>query len=669
MIFALAGNPNSGKTTLFNQLTGANQRTGNFPGVTIDQKSGLMKYDRRCTLVDLPGIYSLRPYSGEEVITRDFLLHSVPQGIINIVDATNLERNLYLTLQLLVLRIPMVVALNMMDEVRQNGDSIDTQKLSELLGVPVVPISASKNEGLEELTKQAIRVASKEIKPLVQDFCAPGPIHRCIHAVYHQIEDHAVEARLSGRFAAVKLIEGDEDILARLQLGENEKQTIEHLVTEMEAECGTDRHAVMAEMRYAYIESVCRQAVRRVAAESREYRRSVRLDRILTHRYLALPLFFGIMVLVFYLTFGVIGAALADMLESGIGVLTAGVDRLLGDFGLNPVLHSLIIDGIFAGVGSVLSFLPIIVVLFFFLSILEDSGYMARIAFVMDQLLRKIGLSGRSVVPLLIGFGCTIPALMATRTLSSERDRKMTILLAPFMSCSAKVPVYAVFAAAFFPRSAAWVMTGLYFGGILVAVLVALLLKRTAFSGNPVPFVMELPNYRFPSLKTTLRLIWDKAKDFLTRAFTIIFVATLVIWVLVSFDYRFNVVTDSSHSLLAGIGHLLVPLFAPLGFGHWQAVTALLSGLAAKEAVVSSLGVLLGVSAEGLPTVLAALFTLPAALSFLTFVLLYPPCVAAMAATRRELRSGVKTVGVVLSQCGIAWLASLLVYQVARLLF
>ncbi len=669
MIFALAGNPNSGKTTLFNQLTGANQRTGNFPGVTIDQKSGLMKYDRRCTLVDLPGIYSLRPYSGEEVITRDFLLHSVPQGIINIVDATNLERNLYLTLQLLVLRIPMVVALNMMDEVRQNGDSIDTQKLSELLGVPVVPISASKNEGLEELTKQAIRVASKEIKPLVQDFCAPGPIHRCIHAVYHQIEDHAVEARLSGRFAAVKLIEGDEDILARLQLGENEKQTIEHLVTEMEAECGTDRHAVMAEMRYAYIESVCRQAVRRVAAESREYRRSVRLDRILTHRYLALPLFFGIMVLVFYLTFGVIGAALADMLESGIGVLTAGVDRLLGDFGLNPVLHSLIIDGIFAGVGSVLSFLPIIVVLFFFLSILEDSGYMARIAFVMDQLLRKIGLSGRSVVPLLIGFGCTVPALMATRTLSSERDRKMTILLAPFMSCSAKVPVYAVFAAAFFPRSAAWVMTGLYFGGILVAVLVALLLKRTAFSGNPVPFVMELPNYRFPSLKTTLRLIWDKAKDFLTRAFTIIFVATLVIWVLVSFDYRFNVVTDSSHSLLAGIGHLLVPLFAPLGFGHWQAVTALLSGLAAKEAVVSSLGVLLGVSAEGLPTVLAALFTLPAALSFLTFVLLYPPCVAAMAATRRELRSGVKTVGVVLSQCGIAWLASLLVYQVARLLF
>ena len=588
MIFALAGNQNCGKTTLFNQLTGSNQHVGNFPGVTVDQKSGAIRGQKDCTVVDLPGIYSIRPYTPEEIVTRDFILNQRPDGIINIVDATNIERNLYLTLQLMEMRIPMVLALNMMDEVSSGGGTIDIHGMSKALGIPVVPISAAKNEGVDELVRIAVSTAKNRVYPKVYDFCSPGPVHRCIHAVVHQIEDHAEASGIPVRFAATKLIEGDEDIRARLELDQNELELIEHSVQEMEAEHGMDRNAALADMRYNFIESVCAGTVVKCHA-SRERQRSEAIDRVVTNRCLALPLFFGIMLAIFFLTFNVIGAVLSDLLAAGIDALTAAVDAGLTAYGLNPVVHSLVIDGVFAGVGSVLSFLPIIVVLFFFLSILEDTGYMARVAFVMDQLLRKIGLSGRSIVPLLIGFGCSVPAIMSTRTLASERDRRMTILLTPFMSCSAKIPIYGVFTAAFFPRYAALVMIGLYLLGILVGILAAKVLGATAFKGNPVPFVMELPNYRFPSLKSVGQLCWDKAKDFLTRAFTIIFVATIIVWFLQTFDTRLNLVADSAQSLLATVGAILAPVFAPLGFGDWRVSTALITGFIAKVQLMTIL--------------------------------------------------------------------------------
>ena len=666
MIFALAGNQNCGKTTLFNALTGANQHVGNFPGVTVDQKSGTIRGTSH-QVVDLPGIYSIRPYTQEEIVTRDFILNSKPDAILNIVDATNIERNLYLTLQLLSLQVPTVIALNMMDELTGNGGSIDVKELSRALGVPVVPISAAKNQGISELVDTLLKTAQNRVLPKVLDFCPEGPVHRCIHAVCHIIEDHAQRAQLSRRFAATKLIEGEEDFFRLLQLSQNEKELIEHSIIEMEADTGLDRNAALAQMRYDFIESVCGTCVKK-ATESKEHRRSVQIDRVLTNRYLAIPLFVAIMGLVFYLTFYVVGAFLSDVMEYAVDGLTTLADKGLTAYGINPVVHSLVIDGIFAGVGSVLSFLPIIVTLFFFLSILEDSGYMARVAFVMDKLLRKIGLSGRSFVPMLIGFGCSVPAIMATRTLSSNRDRKMTILLTPFMSCSAKIPIYALFSAAFFPGKELLVMILLYFGGIAVGILVALLLKSTLFKGNPVPFVMELPNYRLPSPKSVLLLMWEKAEDFLTRAFTVIFLATVIIWFLQSFDLRLNVVTDSTQSILARVGQLVAPLFAPLGFGDWRMVTALVSGFTAKEAVVSTFGVILGVSAEQLQAALHSLFTVRSAASFLTFCLLYTPCVAAVATIRRELGSKRKTVLVVIAQCVVAWLASLLVYQIGGLL-
>ena len=666
MIFALAGNQNCGKTTLFNALTGANQHVGNFPGVTVDQKSGTIRGTTH-QVVDLPGIYSIRPYTQEEIVTRDFILNSKPDAILNIVDATNIERNLYLTLQLLSLQVPTVIALNMMDELTGNGGSIDVKELSRALGVPVVPISAAKNQGISELVDTLLKTAQNRVLPKVLDFCPEGPVHRCIHAVCHIIEDHAQRAQLSRRFAATKLIEGEEDFFRLLQLSQNEKELIEHSIIEMEADTGLDRNAALAQMRYDFIESVCGTCVKK-ATESKEHRRSVQIDRVLTNRYLAIPLFVAIMGLVFYLTFYVVGAFLSDVMEYAVDGLTTLADKGLTAYGINPVVHSLVIDGIFAGVGSVLSFLPIIVTLFFFLSILEDSGYMARVAFVMDKLLRKIGLSGRSFVPMLIGFGCSVPAIMATRTLSSNRDRKMTILLTPFMSCSAKIPIYALFSAAFFPGKELLVMILLYFGGIAVGILMALLLKSTLFKGNPVPFVMELPNYRLPSPKSVLLLMWEKAEDFLTRAFTVIFLATVIIWFLQSFDLRLNVVTDSTQSILARVGQLVAPLFAPLGFGDWRMVTALVSGFTAKEAVVSTFGVILGVSAEQLQAALHSLFTVRSAASFLTFCLLYTPCVAAVATIRRELGSKRKTVLVVIAQCVVAWLASLLVYQIGGLL-
>ncbi len=662
MIFALAGNQNCGKTTLFNALTGANQHVGNFPGVTVDQKVGTIRGTAH-QVVDLPGIYSIRPYTQEEIVTRDFILKSNPDAILNIVDATNIERNLYLTLQLLTLRVPTVIALNMMDELTGNGGSIDVQKLSDALGVPVVPISAAKNEGISELVDILLNTAENRVLPKVQDFCPDGPVHRCIHAVCHIIEDHAQRARLSRRFAATKLIEGEQDFYELLQLNQNEKELIEHSIIEMESDTGLDRNAALADMRYNFIEGVCGTCVTK-ASESREHRRSVKIDRVLTNRYLALPLFAAIMGLVFYLTFNVIGAFLSDVMAYAVDGLTMLADRGLTSYGINPVVHSLIIDGIFAGVGSVLSFLPIIVTLFFFLSILEDSGYMARVAFVMDKLLRKIGLSGRSFVPMLIGFGCSVPAIMATRTLSSNRDRKMTILLTPFMSCSAKIPIYTLFAAAFFPGRELPVMIVLYFGGMVVGILMALLLKSTLFRGNPVPFVMELPNYRFPSAKSVLLLMWEKAEDFLTRAFTVIFMATVIIWFLQTFDLKLNVVADSTDSILARLGQLVSPVFAPLGFGDWRMVTALVSGFTAKEAVVSTFGVILGVSTEQLQQALHMLFDARSAASFLTFCLLYTPCVAAVATIKRELGSRAKTVAVVIAQCAVAWLAAFLVYQI-----
>ena len=662
MIFALAGNQNCGKTTLFNALTGSNQHVGNFPGVTVDQKSGEVREHKECTVVDLPGIYSLRTYTQEEIVTRDYILNQKPDGIINIVDATNIERNLYLTLQLLELRVPMVLALNMMDEVRANGGTIDVQKLSDDLGIPVVPITAAKGEGVSELMDRAVETAKNRVLPKVYDFCAANsPVHRCVHAVVHLIEDHAERLGLPPRFCATKLIEGDRDMADRLVLDQNERELLEHCIVQMETENGLDRNASLADMRYTFIEQVTADAVVK-CHESKEHKRSVAWDRVLTGKYTALPVFFGVMLLIFWLTFDVIGQGLSDLLALGIDYVTAGVDGALTAYGINPVVHSLIIDGIFAGVGSVLSFLPIIVTLFFFLSILEDTGYMARVAFVMDKLLRKIGLSGRSIVPLLIGFGCSVPAIMATRTVSSDRDRKMTILLTPYMSCSAKIPIYGFFTAAFFTDHKALVMISLYVLGIVVGILAALVMKGTAFRGKPVPFVMELPNYRMPSAKSVGLLLWEKAKDFLQRAFTVIFLATVVIWFLQSFDTRLNVVTDSADSLLALIGQWLAVLFRPLGFGDWRCATALISGFIAKESVVSTLQVLLGNAA------ITSLFTTRSAISLLVFTLLYTPCIAAVATIRRELGSRIKTVGVVLLQCVVAWLAAYIAYAVGGLL-
>ena len=662
MRFALIGNQNCGKTTLFNQLTGANQHVGNFPGVTVDSKSGKMRGAKDCEVTDLPGIYSMRPYTGEEIVTRDFILNAHPDGIINIVDATNIERNLYLTLQLLEMKIPMVLALNMMDEVRGNGGTINVVRMSEELGIPVVPIAAAKNEGIDELIECAVRTAREKRVPKRVDFCEDGPVHRCIHAVSHMIEDHAREAGMSRRFAATKMIEGDTDIISRLSINQNELELLEHSILEMENDGGLDRNAAIASMRYDYIELLCAKTVVK-CRESREHIRSVRIDRVLTHKYAAIPIFVGIMLAIFWLTFDVIGAQLQDWLAWGIDSLAGAVDRGLTSYGMNPVIHSLVIDGIFAGVGSVVSFLPIIVVMFFFLSILEDTGYMARVAFVMDKLLRKIGLSGRSFVPMLIGFGCTVPAVMATRTLPSSRDRRMTILLTPFMSCSAKIPIYSVFAAAFFPNYAALTMGILYFGGMLVGVLIALLMKKTAFRGKPVPFVMELPNYRMPSVRSVMMLLWDKAKDFIQRAFTVIFVATLIIWFLESFDAHLNFIHDSADSLLASVGKLLVPVFKPLGFADWRITTALVAGFSAKEAVVSTLGILTG--AEQIGVGLAGLFTTASAVSFLAFTLLYTPCVAAIAAIGRELGGKWRGALVAVAQCVVAWLISAVVYLAA----
>ena len=666
MILALVGNQNCGKTTLFNQLTGSNQHVGNFPGVTVDQKVGEVRSKRDCKVVDLPGIYSLRPYTNEEIVTREFILNEKPDGILNIVDATNIERNLYLTLQLLEMHIPMVLALNMMDEVRGNGGSIDVEKMSEELGIPVVPISAVKDEGVEDLIQTMYRVARKKEMPKVTDFCEKGDVHRCIHAVCHQVEDHAQNLGISPRFAAIKIVENDEDIIKRLELSQNELDMMEHSIEEMEKDHHMDRNAALADMRYTFIEKVCDKTVIK-CKESKEHKRSARIDKVLTNKYLAIPMFLCIMLLVFYLTFNVIGAILSDWLGLGIDKVTGIVDQALTQYGMNPVVHSLVIDGIFAGVGSVLTFLPIIVVLFFFLSILEDSGYMARVAFFMDKLLRKIGLSGRSFVPMLIGFGCTVPAVMASRTLSSERDRKMTIMLTPYISCSAKIPIYAVFAAAFFEKHQALVMMGLYVGGIVVGILMALIFKHTLFKGNPIPFVMELPNYRLPSVKSVGQLMWDKAKDFIEKAFTVIFFATIIIWFLQTFDTRLNVVTNSADSLLAVIGRFIAPVFAPLGFADWRVSTSLICGFTAKEAVVSTMSVLTGTSMATLGSALSEMFTPLSAVSFLVFTLLYTPCVAAVASIRREMNSKWQAAGVVVMQCVIAWLVAFLVYHVGGL--
>ena len=661
LTFALVGNQNCGKTTLFNQLTGSNQHVGNFPGVTVDRKDGVIRGNENTLVTDLPGIYSMSPYSSEEIVTRNFVLDEHPKGIINIVDATNIERNLYLTMQLMELNIPIVLALNMMDEVRENGGSILVNQMEEMLGIPVVPISAAKNEGINELISHAIHVAKYQERPRRMDFCDAnedgGAVHRCLHSVMHLIEDHAERTQIPLRFAASKLAEGDPIILEKLQLDENEKAALEHIVSQMESERGLDRAAAIAHMRFDFIENVCDETVVR-PRESKEHLRSEKIDRILTGKYTALPCFAGIMGLVFWLTFGVIGKGLSDLLDMGITSLTTMVDHGLEAWNVNKVLHTLIIDGIFNGVGSVLSFLPIIVTLFLFLSLLEDSGYMARVAFVMDKLLRKIGLSGRSIVPMLIGFGCTVPGVMASRTLPSERDRKMTILLTPFMSCSAKLPIYAFFAAAFFKQYAALVMILLYFGGIFIGIIMALLFGKTMFKGEAVPFVMELPNYRMPGAKNVGHLLWDKAKDFLQRAFTVIFVATIVIWFLQTFDLHLNLVTDSRNSILAVISGYIAPLFAPLGFGDWRISTALITGFMAKESVVSTLSVLLGKTAS-----LAKILNPLGAASLLAFCLLYTPCVAAIASIKREL--GTRwAAGVVVGQCVIAWIVAFVVRMI-----
>jgi len=666
MIFALAGNQNSGKTTLFNQLTGSNQHVGNFPGVTVEQKVGGITGHHDISIVDLPGIYSLSPYSSEELLTRDFLLKQKPDAIINIVDTMNIERNLYLTLQLIELQIPMVLALNMMDEVHANNGSIDTARMREVLGIPVIPISAAKKQGLTELVNQAIDVAGNRRKPDRIDFCT-GAVHRAIHAISHLIEDHAQSQGIPPRFSAIKLIEGDEVITDTLHLTENERDMIEHAVKEMETELDTDREAALADMRYQFIEEVCGECVHK-ARESREYRRSVKLDTVLTHKILAIPAFLAIMLIVFWLTFGVIGVRLSDLLLLGIDNLSQVVSGALTAFGLNPVIHSLIIDGIFVGVGSVLSFIPIIVTLFFFLSILEDSGYMARVAYMMDKPLRKIGLSGRSFVPVLVGFGCTVPAIMTTRTLSSERDRKLTILLTPFMSCSAKLPIYALFTAAFFPKYQVLVMISLYLIGIFFGILSGFIIKKTVYKGTAVPFVMELPNYRFPTAKSVFMLIWDKAKDFIQRAFTIIFLVTVIIWFLQSFDFRLNPVESGAGSILATVGRFISTVFAPLGFADWEVGAALVTGFAAKEAVISTLGVLMGAGPAELGGILHTLFSPLTAFSFLVFTLLYTPCVAAVATVRREFGSIKGTAFTVLYQTGIAWLASFCIYQIGNLI-
>ena len=662
LTFALAGNQNCGKTTLFNQLTGSNQHVGNFPGVTVDRKSGAIKGHPDTEVTDLPGIYSMSPYSSEEIVTRQFIINEKPTGLINIVDATNIERNLYLTMQLMELDTPMVLALNMMDEVRGNGGTIRINQMEAMLGIPVVPISAAKNEGVDELVDHALHVAKYQECPGRMDFCSEddhgGAVHRCIHGILHLIEDHAKAAGIPVRFAATKLVEGDPRIEEALKLDQNEKEMIEHIIVQMEQERGLDRAAAIADMRFHFIHQLVDKTVVKPHA-SKEQIRSSRIDRVLTGKYTAIPAFIGIMALVFYLTFGVIGAGLQDLLAAGIDTLTALTDQALTGWHINAALHSLIIDGIFTGVGSVLSFLPIIVTLFFFLSLLEDTGYMARVAFVMDKLLRRIGLSGRSIVPMLIGFGCTVPGVMASRTLPSERDRKMTILLTPFMSCSAKLPIYSLFAAAFFPRHAALVMVGLYFLGIAVGVLMAILLKGTVFKGEAVPFVMELPNYRLPGLKNVAQLLWDKAKDFLERAFTVIFLATIVIWFLQNFDLRFSLTSDPQTSILALLAGDIAPLFAPLGFGDWRISTALITGFMAKESVVSTLTILFGSSAA-----FAAALTPAQAAPLLVFCLLYPPCIAAVASVKREL-GGKWAAIMVANQCIVAWVCAFVVHLIA----
>ncbi|MFR6161610.1 MAG: ferrous iron transport protein B [Mediterraneibacter gnavus] len=662
LTFALVGNQNCGKTTLFNQLTGSKQHVGNFPGVTVDRKDGVIKGHNNTLITDLPGIYSMSPYSSEEIVTREFVIREKPKGIINIVDATNIERNLYLTMQLLELGFPMVVALNMMDELRENGGSVLVNEMEEALGVPVIPISAAKAEGIEELIQHAIHVAKYQEKPLETDFCRKEEgVHRGIHAVMHLIEDHAEKAEIPVRFAASKIMEGDEKILEQLNLTENEKNLLEDISRQTEEETGLDRAAAIAQMRFAYIEDVCSESVIK-PKESREHLRSRKIDRFLTGKYTGIPAFVGIMAVVFWLTFNVIGAFLQGLLESGITALTDVVDHAMTAAHVNSVVHSLVIDGIFSGVGGVLSFLPIIVTLFFFLSLLEDSGYMARVAFIMDKLLRKLGLSGRSIVPMLVGFGCTVPGVMASRTLPSERDRKMTILLTPFMSCTAKLPIYAFFTAAFFPKRGALVMIGLYVFGIVMGILMALIFKKTAFKGEAVPFVMELPNYRLPGAKNVGHLLWDKAKDFLQRAFTVIFIATIVIWFLQNFDMGLNMVSDSQNSILALVAGVLAPIFLPVGFGDWRIVTALISGFMAKESVVSSLTVLFGSSAA-----LQGTLTVAGAAALLVFCLLYTPCVAAIASVKREL-GGKWAAAMVLGQCLIAWVVAFVVYQIAGLL-
>lgn len=656
LTYALVGNQNCGKTTLFNQLTGSNQHVGNFPGVTVDRKDGAIKGHAETDITDLPGIYSMSPYSSEEIVSRNFVLDEKPRALINIVDATNIERNLYLTMQLLEMDIPMVVALNMMDEVTGNQGAIDVNGMEALLGVPVIPISAAKNEGVDELVRHALHIAKYQEKPLRQDFCDKndhdGAVHRCIHAVIHLIEDHAEYAHIPVRFAATKAIEGDPLILGKLALDQNETEMLEHIVQQMETERKLDRSAAIADMRFDFIERLCEQTVVK-PKESRERIRSERIDRVLTGKYTAIPCFVGIMVLVFYLTFNVIGAWLQNILQMGIDAVSDIVDRGLTAMQVNEAVHSLVIDGIFTGVGSVLSFLPIIVTLFFFLSMMEDSGYIARVAFVMDKMLRKIGLSGRSIVPMLIGFGCTVPAVMATRTLTSERDRKMTILLTPFMSCTAKLPIYSFFVSVFFPGRGGLIMAGLYLFGIVTGILIAFLYKGTLFQGEPVPFVMELPNYRLPGVRNVAQLLWEKAKDFLQKAFSVILVATVVVWFLQSFDLRLNMVKNSADSILAAVSSLLVPVFAPLGLGDWRICTALISGFMAKESVVSTLGVLFG---DSIGSVLSPV----SAASLLVFSLLYTPCVAAVASIRREL-GGKWAVGVVFWQCAVAWIAAMLV--------
>lgn len=665
--FALAGNQNCGKTTLFNQLTGSNQHVGNFPGVTVDRKDGQIRGHSEATVVDLPGIYSLSPYTNEEIVTRDFLINSRPKGIINIVDATNIERNLYLTLQLIELDIPMVLALNMMDEVRENGGTVLINELESILGIPVVPISASKNEGVEELIEHAMQVARFRERPGRKDFCSSEgtteqtAVHRCIHAIVHLIEDHAKRAKIPARFAASKLLEGDSLILEALKLDENEKELLDHIILQLENESKTDREAALADMRFRFISDVCSKTVVK-PHESKEHSRSLKIDKILTGKFTAIPSFIAIMALIFWLTFGVFGEILSNLMEKGVDALTALVDKALTVYEINPVVHSLVIDGVFAGVGSVLSFLPIIVVLFFFLSILEDSGYMARISFVMDKPLRKLGLSGRSFVPMLIGFGCSVPAIMSTRTLSSRRDRIITIMLTPFMSCSAKLPIYALLTSAFFPNHQVLAMIVIYITGIIAGILFALVLKHLGkFKGKPVPFVMELPNYRLPGAKNVLQLIWDKAKDFITKAFTIIFVASIIIWFLQSFDLKLNVVEDSSQSLLAIIGGAVAPIFKPLGLNDWRISTALITGFTAKESVVSTLTVLMS-GAD-----ITSIFTTLSACAFLVFCLLYTPCVAAIATVKREL--GTKwSITVVITQCVVAWICAFAVYTLGGIL-